>query len=373
MLLNEEQRLLQQTIKEFLDDNSPVENIRTLRDNPLPKGYDEQLWQQMVELGVSGLGCSEVYGGFGFGAIGLGAIMEEMGKHLTASPLFSTVIMASNIFECCGSDAQKEQWLSAIASGSETFAVAIEEDNHFAPLNTELTLHNGRLTGKKVFVMEASGAQHFLVLIRLAGLSGEPEGLAWALLDRDCDGLTIKRHHMMDGRDMCSLTFDNVAVSSKRLLNDGKSSWQDIALALDKSTIMLAAEMLGGSRELLNRTVGYLCEREQFDVKIGTFQALQHRCAQMLCQLELAQSALQKALSMMDHGVKDLSTLASQVKYMANDCYKHISNEAVQMHGGMGITDELEIGLFLKRARVCMQMLGDSSYHSDRFATAHGF
>lgn len=363
MLLNEEQRILQQTIKEFLDANSPVEDMRTLRDHPIESGFKSDLWQQMVELGVSGLGCAEEFGGFGFGYLGLGAIMEEMGRHLTASPLFSSVVLASSIIESCGDNAQKSLWLSNIAAGESTFAVAIDEGHHFNPTQTSTSLDGDILNGKKVFVMDASGADTLLVLAR-----NSEADLVWCIVDKS--QASLKRHSMMDGRDMCSVAFENVTVAADRVI---LAPWSLSEYALDKATIALSAEMLGGARELLERTVKYLSEREQFDVKIGSFQALQHRCAQMFCQLELAQSAVQKGLASIDYGIRDLANLASQIKCLANDCYQHISNESVQLHGGMGITDELEIGLFLKRARVCMQLLGDSNYHKNRFAQSLGF
>jgi len=372
MLLNEEQRLLQQSIAEFLKDQCPVEDIRTLRDNPTDCGYKPELWQAMVELGVPAVSLSEEYGGLGFGYLGLGAIMQDMGRHLAACPLFSSVVLAANIIEQCASSEQQSSWLESIASGEANYAVAIDEGRHFAPQNTALCVKSNTLNGKKQFVLEASGAQYLLILIRESGNSGDQEGLRWLRLDASHPGIKIQRRHLMDGRNACDVTFENCPIPSEAWLGDGPTTWSSIEYAFDKATIVLAAEMLGGARELLERTVAYLNDRVQFGVKIGSFQALQHRCAQMLCQLEMAQSSLQKGLASIDYGVKDLAGLASQIKYMANECYLHLSNEAVQMHGGMGVTDEVEIGLFLKRARVCQQILGDSSYHKHRFARTLG-
>lgn len=373
MLLNEEQRLLQQSVADFLADQCPVEDIRTLRDNPTEAGYRTELWQAMVELGVPAVSIAEDFGGLGFGYLGLGAIMQDMGRHLTASPMFSSVVLAANIIEQCASEDQKANWLPEIAAGEACYAVAMDEGRHFNPVNTALSVENGQLNGKKVFTLEASGADYLLVLVRVAGQVGDQEGLRWLRLAKNSAGMNIVRRPLMDGRNACDISFEGVVVTTEAWLGDDSTPWQDIQHALDKSTIVLAAEMLGGARELLERTVAYLCEREQFDVKIGTFQALQHRCAQMLCQLEMAQSSVQKGLASIDYGMRDLTALASQVKYLANECYNHISNEAVQMHGGMGVTDEVEIGLFLKRARVCQQILGDSSYHKDNYARQQGF
>jgi alkylation response protein AidB-like acyl-CoA dehydrogenase len=372
MILNEEQRLLQQSIADFLKDQCPVEDMRTLRDHPTDIGYRAELWQAMVELGVPAVSLQEAYGGLGFGYLGLGAVMQDMGRHLAASPMFSTVVLAANVIEHCASDDQKMAWLSNIASGEETYAVAIDEGRHFAPLQTSLSAAHGVLNGRKTFVLDANGANYLLVLVRVSGDIGNSDGLKWVRLPTNHPGLSLQRRPLMDGRNACDVMFENCEVSADAWL-DGDQAWANTELALDKSTIVFAAEMLGGARELLERTVAYLSDREQFDVKIGTFQALQHRCAQMLCQLEMAQSSVQKGLASIDYGMQNLHGLASQIKYLANECYLHISNEAVQMHGGMGVTDEVEIGLFLKRARVSVQILGDSSFHKDAFARSQGF
>lgn len=366
MLLNEEQRLLQQSVAEFLQEQSPVERIRELRDNPTPEGYMPELWQQMIELGLPAVSLPEGYGGLGFGYLGLGAIMQDMGRQLAASPLFSSVVLAANIIEACASEGQKSSWLPDIASGAIRYAAAIDEGRHFAPQQTTMRVDNGILNGKKTFVLEASSADYILVLVRTNN-----NDFGWLRLAANAPGMEVTRRPLMDGRNACDISFVDCPISDDDWLL-GPTEWRATETALNKATIVLAAEMLGGSRELLERTVQYLCDREQFDVKIGTFQALQHRCAQMLCQLEMAQSTLQKGLASIDYGVTELTSLASNIKYLANECYLHISNEAVQMHGGMGVTDEVEIGLFLKRARVCVQMLGDSSFHKNRFADCLG-
>ncbi len=371
MLLNEEQRLLQQSVAEFLQEQSPVERIRELRDNPTPEGYFPELWRQMIELGLPAVSLAENYGGLGFGYLGLGAIMQDMGKQLAASPMFSTVVLAANVIESCANENQKMAWLPDIASGSTRYAVAIDEGRRFAPKDTSLKVTNGVLTGKKTFVLEASSADYFLVLVRKDGAVNDSDNMGWLRIPVNTSGISTLHRPLMDGRNACDIAFENVSISEDHWLQ-GTDDWAAIELALNRSTIVLVAEMLGGARELLDRTVQYLCDREQFDVKIGTFQALQHRCAQMLCQLEMAQSTLQKGLASIDYGVTELTALASHAKYLANECYLHISNEAVQMHGGMGVTDEVEIGLFLKRARVCVQILGDSSFHKNKFAHCLG-
>lgn len=217
------------------------------------------------------------------------------------------------------------------------------------------------------------GATDFLVLARTKAESSGTDGLSLILVPKETAGVTVTTLHSMDGHSFARVNFEQVVVDDSQIVGPRDSAWVFVGPALDRATLALSAEMLGGARELLDRTLAYLNDREQFDVKIGTFQALQHRCSQLFCQLELAQSVTLKGLSAIDNGQQNIAKLASHAKVLASDCYQKMSNEAVQMHGGMGITDEVDIGLFLKRARVCNQILGDSSFHRERFATLCGY
>lgn len=355
MVLNQEQQLLKDTIAGFLDEQAPVSALRKLRDEDGP-GYDPALWAQMVALGLPGTVLPETYDGLGFGWLGLGAVLEEAGRRLTASPLVSNVAVAASLILRAGNEAQKERWLKAIAAGDLVFSLALDESRHFNPSQFATTLSNGVLNGRKTLVADALQAD-YLIVVCAAGVS--------AVVSTQAEGVTIEQRKLMDGRQFATVTFNNVGIAeADHLMTDHAA----ITHAIDIGALATAAEMIGGARELLERTVAFLNEREQFDVKIGTFQALQHRCAQMYCNLELAASAVLQALSRLDYGVTDISAMASTAKALTNDCYQLISNEAVQMHGGMGVTDELDIGLFLKRSRVCNQLYGDASWHRNRYA-----
>jgi len=377
MVLNQEQNLLKNTVKGFLNSEAPVAAMREIRDNQESVGYKQELWQALSELGLPATAIDEAYGGLSFGYLGLGAALEEMGRTLTASPMFSTAVLGASLIELAGSEEQKQQLLPEIAAGKLTVALAIDEGMHHAPLATELSIEaQGEalvINGKKTFVLDGHCADKLIVVGRSAGEKGDKQGLSLVLLDRDNQGLTVQRTTMMDGRNAANITFDRVSVSNSALLGELHRAARPLFTTLDRGAICMAAEMLGGCSELFERTLVFIKEREQFGVKIGSFQALQHRCAKIFCELERCKSAVLSGLSDIDKNVKHLAVSASLAKTLANDCYQLISNEAIQLHGGMGITDELDIGLFLKRARVCMQILGDSNYHRDRYATMLGY
>ncbi|MDC1514217.1 acyl-CoA/acyl-ACP dehydrogenase [Porticoccaceae bacterium] len=372
MVLNEEQRLLHSTIRDFLSQRAPVAALRELRDNGNPQGFDSDLWNELIELGVSSIVLSEEQGGLGFGWMGLGAVMEEIGRHLTATPMLSSIVIGAALVEAAA-DHHSNDLLPDVVVGTRNLAFACDEGLRYNPGATAAALDNGLLQGEKTFVINGPGATDFLVLARTVADSKGTDGLTLIVVPRDTAGVTVNPIHSADGHSFARVNFNQVAVDQQQIVGVPDRAWDFVSPVLDRATLALAAEMLGGARELLERTLAYLNDREQFDVKIGSFQALQHRCAQLFCQLELAQSVVYKGLSAIDQGQQDLAKLASHAKVLAIDCYQKMSNEAVQMHGGMGITDEVDIGLFLKRSRVCNQILGDSSFHRERFATLCGY
>lgn len=377
MVLNEEQRLLQDAIDDFLSTNAPIEQLRHLRDSHDDKGYSTDLWQQLTDLGIPSILMPEEFGGFGFGFKGLGAVMQQMGRNLTASPLFSTVVLGASTIELGGTESQQKALLPNIAAGQLTLALAIDETHHHQPLNTAATLleQDGQLsiTGEKVFVLDGHSADKLVVVARSSGNAGDTEGLSLVLVDNDSAGVQIDRTKYMDGRNAANIIFNNVLVSQDQVIGEPGKAHIILQQVLDRGVIAMAAEMLGGCQEVFDRTLQYLRNREQFGVKIGTFQALQHRAALMFCQIERSKSAVLSALASLDENGPDSSLQASLAKTLINDCYQHVSNEAIQMHGGMGITDELDIGLFLKRARVSIQILGDSNFHKNRYAQLMGY
>lgn len=370
LIINEEQQMLKQSAKDFLKEQSPVAALRKLRDDNDANGYDKAIWAQMVDMGWACLTISEAHGGLDFGYTGLAQILEETGRTLTASPLVSTVLLGTTALNLGGSDAQKAALLPAIAEGKLLLALAIEEHNAHRPFvaNTAATLNdNGfRINGKKKFVLDGHIANQLIVSAQTAA------GFSLFLVPADAKGVEVERTIMMDSRNNSTVTLTDVQISSEALLGTDGQGQAILEKTLDIGRIGLAAEMLGSIQEAFERTMAYLKERKQFGVTIGSFQGLQHRAAQMYCEVELCKSLVLKALQTIDEG-KDIRKIASMTKAKVGQVAQLVTNEAIQMYGGIGMTDEEEIGFFMKRARVAQQTLGDATYHKNRFAKLNGF
>lgn len=359
--------MLKSSAKEFLAERAPIEALRRLRDTQDAYGYDRSLWKEMADMGWASLTIEEAYGGLGFGYVGLGQILEESGRTLTASPLVSTVLLGASIISEGGSEAQKQALLPAIAEGSLITALAYEEKNIHRPFSISTVAEKSgdgyKISGKKVFVLDGHVA-HKLIVSAL--LDGE---LTLFLVDAQAEGIHIDRKIMMDSRNAAQISFEGVSVKGDDTLG-GK---EVLAKVLDIARIGLSAEMLGSMQEAFERTIAYLKERQQFGVPIGSFQGLQHRAAHMFSEIELCKAMVLKCLQAIDKNDKELDKKASMLKAKVGEVIKMVSNEGVQMFGGIGVTDDEEIGFFLKRARVAQQTFGDYSYHLDRFASLHGY
>ena len=377
LVLNEEQRLLQDTAKDFLSKYAPIASLRKLRDEHNPIGYDPALWLQMTEMGWASVILPEAYGGLEFGFLGLGVVLEESGRTLTASPLFASAVVGASAVLLGGSEQQKQMLLPQIASGDLTLALALEESHHHRPTHITTTANmqgdDFVLNGNKCFVLDGHSANKLIVVARSSGTESDSVGLTLLLVDRNAKGISCHRTIMADSRNAANITFENVIVPAADILGTVDNGWSILEPVLDRGRVAIAAEMMGCALETFERTVAYLKEREQFGVKIGSFQALQHRAAHMQSELELCRSVLLQALSTVDDAPEQLPLLASLAKARLNVLVKLITNEAVQMHGGIGVTDDLEIGFFLKRARVAMQIFGDTGFHKDRYATLCGY
>jgi acyl-CoA dehydrogenase len=375
LTINEEQKLLKASVRDFLTSRSPVAALRKLRDDKSPEGIDRQLWTGMCEMGLSGLTITEVYGGLDFGYLGLGQLLEETGRTLTASPLISTVLLATTAIDLTGNEAQKKSLLPKLAQGQLIIALAHEELTHHHPSHVATTAKlqdNGYvLNGHKTFVMDGHIADKIMVVARTEGNVDEPKGIALFLVDADTKGLVVQRTHMLDSRNAAKISMEDVLVPEDHLFERG--NYETLVKIYDIGCIGMAAEMLGTAQECFERTLAYLKERRQFGVPIGSFQALQHRAAKMFIDIELSKSVVIKALQAIDNNAPDLSEMASLAKAKLGETVKLVSNEAIQMHGGIGMTDDAELGFFLKRASVAQQILGDGPYHLDRYARLRGF
>jgi len=373
LLLNEEQQYLKDTAKEFVQKNAPINHFRELRDSGDKTGYSQDLWKQMAELGWAGILISEEYGGSNFGMVGLGGILEETGRSLVPSPLFSTALLGASLLEIGGNSNQKEDLLAKIAKGNLTTALALEEGPRHSPNKISTTASNKGgmfvLNGKKIFVLDGHSADLIIVAARTSGKNEDKSGISLFLVDPNSKGLVRKRTQMVDSRNACELSFKDVGVEEKDLLGDLGAGFPIIEEVLERAQIGISAEMLGNALEAFDRTLEYLKERKQFGAVIGSFQALQHRAAIMFAEVELTKSSVLGALNAIDENSNDKARFASLAKFKAGETLHLVSSEAVQMHGGVGVTDEFDIGLFLKRSRVAEQIFGSSDYHLDRYAT----
>lgn len=363
LILNEEQQMLKTSAAEFLKSKAPIASLRLLRDTNDPTGYDKELWREMAEMGWACLTIPETYGGLDFGYTGLGQILEETGRTLTASPLVSTVLLSTTAITLSANESLKQALLPAIAEGNLVVALAFEEGKFHKTdsfQTTATTNDDGySINGIKTFVLDGHVADTFIVATN--------NGLF--VVDANADGVSRERIVMMDSRNAAVVSFDNVNVSASAKLGDNAI----LNKTLDIGRIGLAAEMLGSIKEAFERTMAYLKERQQFGVTIGSFQALQHRAAIMFGEIELCKSIVIKALQAIDEDSEDLPRLASLAKAKLGQTFQLVSNEGIQMHGGIGMTDEEEIGFFLKRARVAQRTFGDSNYHLDRLAKMKGY
>jgi len=376
-ILTEEQSILKDAAKSWVTDRAPVSALRALRDaGHWAAGHDPALWRDIGAMGWAGVIIPEAQGGAEFGYKSLGLVMEEMGRSLTASPLHATLAAAGALI-LGGTAAQQEKYLPRIASGEIVAALAVDESAHHRPrevaMPADATAAGFELSGKKRYVPDAANADLLLVAARTAGTAGETAGITLFLVEKDAIGLNARPLHTVDGRAAADLEFDGVPVSADAVLGEVGRGWAVLDAALDRARATLAAEMLGTATAAFEITLDYLKTRTQFGQKIGSFQALQHRAAKMFTALELTRSAVEAALEAIDTGSRDTAALASLAKEQANEVLHLVSNEMVQMHGGIGMTDACDAGLYLKRARVAEALYGSSSFHRDRYARLGGF
>ena len=377
LIITEEQTMLKDSAKEFCKNRAPVAALRLLRDEKSKTGYDTNVWNEMVEMGWTSLTIPEAFGGLDFGYVGLGQILEETGRTLTASPLVSNILLGCTAITLAADVTQKEMLLPAIASGELVITMAIDETNRHHPnkVSTSATSTDGGylINGKKVFVLDGHTAHQIIVVARTSGETNDKDGLSLFLVDAKSEGVSIERTIMMDTRNAATITFNNVKVNANNLLGEEGQASAAIEKTLDIARIGLSAEMLGSMLEAFERTMTYLKERQQFGVTIGSFQALQHRAAEMYAEIELCKSLVLKSLQAIDSDSKALPMLASMTKAKVSETIQLVSNEGVQMFGGIGMTDDEEIGFFLKRARVTQQTFGDANFHLDRYAKMNGY
>ena len=373
LVLNEEQQFLKNAANKFFQEDAPISHFREIRDTEVELGYSKELWSKMAELGWSGILVSEEYGGSNFGMMGMGTIMEEAGRTLTPSPLFTTGILGASLLELAGNEEQKSEYLPSLVEGNLTTAFALEEGTRHAPHAVSTVANKDGddfiLNGKKTFVLDGHSADLLIVAARTGGDDRDTSGISLFCLDPNTDGAEITKLSMLDSRNAAEINLTAVKIPATNLLGELGNGFAVIEEVLCRAQIGISAEMLGNASQAFEITLNYLKDRKQFGVLIGTFQALQHRAAVMYSELELTKSSVVGAMNAVDEKSNDVARFASMAKYKAGETSYLISNESVQMHGGYGVTDEYDIGFFMKRARVAEQIFGNSDHHLDRYAT----
>ncbi len=366
LILNEEQQMLREAARTFLEESSPVSLFRALRDRN--ETWSPDLWRTIVEMGWSGMTIPEAYGGLGFGHVGAGLVFEECGRTLAASPLLSSSMVCAALIEHAGREDQKAALLPAIASGETIMTLALCESNRFDPGGVAMTARaddNGFvLDGLKTQILDAAIADTLIVVARVT----KQDVPSLFLVPRDTEGLVIEEILNLDNRIVATARFGAVRISKDARLDAPGNVSSALELALDIGAALSAAELSGIAQAVFARTIDYLKERRQFGVPIGAFQALQHRAAQLFSEIEICKSLVLKALQAIETGAADRAGLVSAAKSKAVKTARLAVNEGVQMFGGIGMTDEIDVGLFMKRAAAATPEYGDDDWHADRFA-----
>ncbi len=377
MILNDEQNMLKDSAKDFCTNSAPIGQLRKLRDENNADGFDRDTWNSMVELGWAGIPFPEEHGGLAFGYKGLGVVTEETGRTLAASPLFATVWVGGTAIDVGGSEEQKAALLPKVASGELLLALALEESHRHNPYGVATTATESagsyQLSGEKTFVLDGNVADKLIVVARTSGDAGDRDGITLFLIDAKADGVEITRTIMADSRNAANIKLNDAVAEA--VIGEVDRGADILDPTLDIARIGIAAEMLGSTQECFERTIEYLKEREQFGVPIGSFQALKHRAADMFCEIELSKSCVLEALTALDEGrdAEEIAKLASLTKAKVGETFHTVSREGIQMHGGIGMTDEFDIGFFIKRAAVTEQTFGDVNFHRNRYGELEGY
>jgi alkylation response protein AidB-like acyl-CoA dehydrogenase len=376
LFLNDEQTMLRDTAKDFVAEHAPVSHMRSLRDANDATGFSRDLWKAFAEMGFNGILIGEDDGGLGLGHVEAGVVLEEIGRNLSPSPFLATAIGAVEALKA-GSADQRAQWFPKIVSGDAIAALAIDERAKHRPAETAMKAvrsGNGfRLTGKKTFVTHGHVADLLIVAARTAGLAGETDGITLFAVPRDAANLSATPERLTDASIAARMQLEGVEVDADAVIGDVDGGWATLTRILNATRAGASAEMLGVGAGAMDMTVAYLKERKQFGVPIGSFQALQHRAAHLYAEMEVARAAVLKAQQLLDANDPAAYEAVHVAKAMTGLATMLGVQEGVQMHGGIGMTDEYDIGFYMKRQRVLAEMFGDANFHADALAHANGY
>ncbi|MDN3653455.1 acyl-CoA dehydrogenase [Thalassotalea ponticola] len=375
LVYNEEERMLADSAEEFIQDLSPISAQRALRDEHVSLGFSADTWGEMINMGWPAMPFAEQYGGLDYSCKGLTAIFEQIGVNLCAAPMLSSVILAGCTIERCALDAHKEHYLPSIIDGQLRLALAFDEGRLHAPeriASDYVKTANGyQLSGHKTMVIDGIDADAYLIVAKHCDNDND---FAVFYVPADTLGLTVTKLNLIDSRNYAQLIFDGIELPDSAKISGEDFDILQLQQTLDIGRCCIAAEILGSCQNLFDMTIDYLKTRVQFDAPIGSFQALQHRAAWMFTELELARSCVLHAAQSLDEGkagqidADKVAKAVSLAMYKVSVMADKVTSEAVQLHGGIGVTDELDIGLLLKRIRVAQAILGDRAYHQNRYS-----
>jgi alkylation response protein AidB-like acyl-CoA dehydrogenase len=373
LYLDDDQTVLQDTIREFVAEHAPVSHMRALRDADDKTGFSRDLWKQFAEMGFTGILIDEQHGGLGLGHVEAGVVLEEIGRNLSPSPFLSTAVAAVEALKGTG---QAERWFPGIIAGETVAALAIDEGakhRDTVAMTAERSGNGFKLTGAKRFVAHGHTADLIIVAARTGGSADDTDGITLFAVPKDAAGLTANAERLADSSLAARLEFEGVEVDADAVIGEVDAGRTPLDRLLRAGRTGASAELLGVGGGAMDMTIGYMKERKQFGTLIGSFQALQHRAAHLYSEMEVARAAVLKAQQLLDQGSERADEAVSVAKAMTALATTLSVQEGIQMHGGIGMTDEYDIGFYMKRARVLAEMFGDANFHADKLAVAAGY
>ncbi len=372
----EDQTMLKDSVAPFLAENGSVKHLRALRDSKDATGFSRDLWSQFAEMGLNGILIPEAEGGLGLGHVEAGIVLEEIGRNLTPSPFLSTAVAAVEALKAASADL-RSHWFPKIAGGEAVVALALEEGKKHNPagvaLKAERSGNGFKLTGAKNFVVHGHAADMLLVSARTGGAVGEEVGITLFAVPANAAGLTAEADRLVDSSIAARLAFEGVQVDADAVVGEVDAGWAVLNRLLGAGRLGASAELIGVGSGAMDMTFDYLKQRKQFGKVIGEFQALQHRAAHLYGEMEGARSLVLKAQQMLDNGDPRGEMFVSAAKAKAGKASNLAVREGVQMHGGIGMTDEYDIGLYMKRERALNEVFGDLYFHADKLASMNGY
>lgn len=373
LYLDDDQTVLQDTIRDFVAEHAPVSHMRALRDAEDETGFSRDLWKQFAEMGFTGILIGEDQGGLGLGHVEAGVVLEQIGRNLSPSPFLTTAVAAVEALKGTG---QAERWFPGIIAGETVAALAIDEaakHRDSIAMTAERAGNGFRLTGAKRFVAHGHTADLIIVAARTAGSAEDADGITLFAVPKDAAGLSANAERLADASLAARLDFDGVEVDADAVIGEVDAGRAPLDRLLRAGRTGASAELLGVGGGAMDMTIGYMKQRKQFGTLIGSFQALQHRAAHLYSEMEVARAAVLKAQQLLDTGSDRADEAVSVAKAMTALATTLSVQESVQMHGGIGMTDEYDIGFYMKRARVLAELFGDANFHADRLAIAAGY